>query len=477
MTKRTFIFFPVIILLSICFLRVSCCAQDAAVLYNQARFNQTVKYYRIAANAGDYSGYLNLAVVLKDLGHYRQAIRLLNVAAKKFHQDRAILKLTGRIYFLNKEPQQAIPILKQVLLKDPGDVETLLTLGLCYKDLELEAEAGEILRRALTLEPNNIIAHLTLADIYYRSNKLQESAQEYKSVNLLDASIQHINKFWGNILFELGNYIEAFKIYEKIRALEPENSAVSGRLAIIREKLGTGFFLKEREKRVVEKGRKNVLVNPARVSDGMTFVRVGLVQSADAVELKLSADYTIKTQQGGFLIGQGLSGEVCTVSINSDNKIMCQLSNNEIIVAEEAIVIGPEQPTGTCTIFGVSVGKDDFWHTRDDRSYRGRIEVSAANRKVRIVNILSLEEYLYSVVPSEMLPKWPLEALKAQAVAARSEAVSKLGRHKADGYDFCPEVHCQSYRGVEQETAVTNIAVDETRGLGLYYKGKIVDAV
>jgi stage II sporulation protein D len=477
MTKRFCISLFVVFLLSLCAGRVPGRAQGAAALYNQSRFNQAVRQYRIAANAGDYNGYLNLAVVLKDLGHYRQAIRVLNVAARRFPPDPAILILLGRIHFLNNDPQRAIAVLKQVLRKSPNDVETLLTLGLCYEETGSAAEAGDFLRRALEHEPDNVVAHLSLADIYSRSNKLRESAQEYKAVNLLDASIQHIYTYWGNILYELGNNIEAYKIYDKLHVLEPENTDVSARLGAIHAKLGKDYFLKEREKRGVEKVKKSVLVKPARVTAGMTWVRVGLVQSASTVEMKLSTAYTIKAIKGGFLVGQGEAGQVCTVSVSPDNKIICRLADKDIVVADEPVVISPVDGAGTCTIFGISFGKDNFWHDQDDRSYRGQIEVSAVGRKVRIVNKVCLEEYLYSVVPSEMLSKWPLEALKAQAVAARSEAMSKLGRHKADGYDFCAEVHCQSYKGVEQETAATNLAVDETRGRVLYYKGKVVDAV
>jgi SpoIID/LytB domain protein len=72
---------------------------------------------------------------------------------------------------------------------------------------------------------------------------------------------------------------------------------------------------------------------------------------------------------------------------------------------------------------------------------------------------------------------WPFEALKAQAVAARSEAMVKLGRHKNEGFDFCSEVHCQVYSGVENETEITNQAVDNTRGIIMTYAGKVVDAV
>jgi stage II sporulation protein D len=477
MTKPIRFFIPALICLFLCEVQPACHAQDAASLYNRSKFNQTVKQYRISANAGDYNGYVNLAIVLKDLGHYSQAIRVLKAAALKFPQDRAIPSLLGRIYFLDNAPLKAIEVLRTILQTSPDDFETLLTLGLCYRDANLDAEASEYLQKALLLEPGNVIAHLSLADIYYRGKKLQESAGEYKAVNLLDASIQHFYKYWGSILFELGNYIEAYKVYEKMRAMDPKDEFVLKRLDVIGEKLGKRFFVKEKEKRVVEKQKKNVFVKPLRVSEKMVSVRVGLVRSADLAELKLSTDFVIKTKQGGILLTKGYAGQACAVSASADAKIMCRLSNKDTIIADEPVVIRPQDPKGTCTIFGVQAGKDDFWQSQQDRSFRGDIEIIASGGKVTIINKLSLEEYLYSVVPSEMPPKWPFEALKAQAVAARSEAMSKLGRHKSEGYDFCAEVHCQSYAGVEQETQATNLAVDDTAGLILQYKGKPVDAI
>jgi len=69
------------------------------------------------------------------------------------------------------------------------------------------------------------------------------------------------------------------------------------------------------------------------------------------------------------------------------------------------------------------------------------------------------------------------ECLKAQAIAARSESMKKLGRHKNEGCNFCAEVHCQSYTGVEQETENSTKAVDATRGIVMFYEGKPIDAV
>jgi len=96
---------------------------------------------------------------------------------------------------------------------------------------------------------------------------------------------------------------------------------------------------------------------------------------------------------------------------------------------------------------------------------------------LKVINIVNLEEYLYGVVPSEMPAQWSKEALKAQAVAARSEVMAKLGRHKAEGFDFCAEVHCQVYSGVESETFTTNAAVDETRGVIMISDNKPIDAI
>ncbi len=429
------------------------------------------------ADSGDLRGYLNLAVILKDLGHYRQGIAVLEHARRRYPDDQAILVLLARMYFLNGEPQKAADLLQGPVRNDAAGTEALLLLGLCYDSMGRRDDAGAYLRRALEADPNNIIAHLTLADIYYRSDKLRESEQEYKTVNLLDASIRNIYSYWGAVLVKLGNYREAYRIYEKMRSFDPSDPVTLAQLELVRNKLGETFFAREKEKRLAVKERKKVLAQPARVSDEAVKVRVGLVDSASQVEILVSTGYSIKTKQGNFLVNRGMAGQVCSVSASPDNKVICQLPDAGRIVVDEPVLFIPENSRGTCTIFDIQVAKDEFWQRQEDRSYRGMLEVSAHGSALKVVNVLSMEEYLYSVVPSEMISSWPFEALKAQAVAARSEALHKIGRHKADGYDFCPEVHCQSYTGVERETPATNMAVDETRGQVLFFGGKPVDAV
>lgn len=114
-----------------------------------------------------------------------------------------------------------------------------------------------------------------------------------------------------------------------------------------------------------------------------------------------------------------------------------------------------------------------------DRSYRGRLEIGGYGKaELSVVNIVNIEVYLYGVVPSEMVPSWPLEALKAQAVCARSFALQKAG-YKADSdiqkaYRMEDTVSSQVYKGYEAEKEETNRAVEETKGMVVFYKGDLI---
>ena len=112
--------------------------------------------------------------------------------------------------------------------------------------------------------------------------------------------------------------------------------------------------------------------------------------------------------------------------------------------------------------------------------YRGRIEVFANTRgTLTIVNVLNMEDYVRGVVPNELSPGgYPqLEALKAQAVAARTYAVKNLGQFAAQGFDLLPTTRSQVYRGFSSEHPLTNRAVEETRGVIATYQGEPINAL
>jgi SpoIID/LytB domain protein len=119
----------------------------------------------------------------------------------------------------------------------------------------------------------------------------------------------------------------------------------------------------------------------------------------------------------------------------------------------------------------VRIGKND---------YRGEIHLVLNPRgRINVVNALPLEDYLRGVVPMELSPGvYPeIEALKAQAVAARSYALAHLGQHRDEGFDLVDDTRAQVYGGLSSERELTNRAIDMTRGMAVVFPnedGKLV---
>jgi stage II sporulation protein D len=102
--------------------------------------------------------------------------------------------------------------------------------------------------------------------------------------------------------------------------------------------------------------------------------------------------------------------------------------------------------------------------------YRGSIQIDVSAGKLRAINMVGLEQYLYGVVPSEMPYTWAPEALKAQAIAARSYA---LATRRTGAFDLYPDTRSQVYLGIEHEKPSTNAAVNATAGQVVLYDGEV----
>jgi stage II sporulation protein D len=100
--------------------------------------------------------------------------------------------------------------------------------------------------------------------------------------------------------------------------------------------------------------------------------------------------------------------------------------------------------------------------TYDDRQYHGYVGFHFYEGNISIINRVAIDDYLYGVVPREMEIHWPMEALKAQAVVARTYLLKNLGRFSHLGFDLVDTASAQAYGGIGFEKAVTNEAVDLT---------------
>ena len=111
--------------------------------------------------------------------------------------------------------------------------------------------------------------------------------------------------------------------------------------------------------------------------------------------------------------------------------------------------------------------------------YRGILRFRPESGKLRVINELPMEVYLRGVVPSELGPQvFPeVEALKAQAVAARTYAIKNMGRFNRKGYDICDSPACQAYEGTKNEHEMSDMAVYQTKGMVLYHENELIDAL
>jgi stage II sporulation protein D len=137
------------------------------------------------------------------------------------------------------------------------------------------------------------------------------------------------------------------------------------------------------------------------------------------------------------------------------------------------------KPLGRDSVIYFIPANDQSYLSFNKRSYRGFFILRGTRKGVVLINTLNLEDYLMSVVPGELSPGQfgNIEALKAQAVAARTYAVKNMGQFKDLGYDLVNTPRSQLYMGMSAEHPLSTQAVEETRGEVLKYRGKLINAL
>lgn len=186
-------------------------------------------------------------------------------------------------------------------------------------------------------------------------------------------------------------------------------------------------------------------------------VRVGIaVDTAEAV-VGADAPFTL-TLAGGSALAEAGAGEQWTFTADTAGRLLGESTDGEHVgPVDRPVRVEPR--TGDAVLI-------------TGRPYRGAALIRAVGpRQVTVVNTVALEEYLLGVVPAE-IPATELEAVKAQAVAARTYAIGHLGHRDALGFDFFATVADQVYGGIAEERPTANIAVEETRGQIVSYEGR-----
>jgi len=201
-------------------------------------------------------------------------------------------------------------------------------------------------------------------------------------------------------------------------------------------------------------------------------VRIGLNQNAPAVSIRSSAAFAVqqnRTRTAKFTTVLALDPASTNRVLNRadlDYRMLVELDTGQLLVLPLKTKVRIE-PGGT----PIEI---------ENRTYRGAIEIFGNSRNTfTVVNDLPLEQYLLGVVPNELSPGTfgQLEALKAQAVAARTYVLRNMGQFKNEGYDVCATDACQVYFGAGTEDPLSSRAVTETYGMIAAYDDKPINAL
>ena len=223
-------------------------------------------------------------------------------------------------------------------------------------------------------------------------------------------------------------------------------------------------------------------------------IQVG-IYSGEQISFTLNGVFRYKA--GPFLV----SGRWITAC--SDNKLILQ-NDKQNLEWEDILLFKPlSYENSSFTLHAVTIGVDFHWQRKEDQSFKGNLKLIIEENKVTAVNVLSIEDYLKSVISSEMKATSSVELLKAHAVISRSwllaqiEKSSKLGNHNQKyrthfrteseivrwydredhlNYDVCADDHCQRYQGITRaSTPIVIKAIEETYGEVMLYDGSICD--
>lgn len=217
-------------------------------------------------------------------------------------------------------------------------------------------------------------------------------------------------------------------------------------------------------------------------------VKVGIMNEP-VIDFVLNSEYKVD----GMVQSGSQRAECC------DGKVLWNGKTYDELLFEPQDVAN-----GSFTLVGVTIGVNFHWERKENQSFRGALKLIVEHGKLTTVNILSVEEYLLSVISSEMSATASLELLKAHAVISRSWLLAQIDKNKKlaqsdtqyqtteqsdDEYirwydredhvnfDVCADDHCQRYQGITRESTDTvRQAIDATFGQVLTYDGELCDA-
>ncbi len=453
---------------------------------------ESILLERLGKEPAFTEGWVELASLRKNRGDFTGACAAYETALKSGPDPDIRLHLADALR-LSGALDEAERVYRQLLADAPEDPDPLWGLALT-RDYQsrwgkpaqaevAEREARGFLDRLIKVHPAFAMGHWRFAEVCERLGDREAALAAYGHVLSLDANFKKAHARMARLLERQENYEAALARLDRARAIEPANEELKAQARRLGRKApeAAGRQAARREERWVQ--IRMPKETPLSISP--VTVRVGIDTGLGHLRFKGGAALKVTTPAGTFVtrLEKEMDYQIRYRSAANSSKSVetWALQDGEgrtLATFDARLWIVPEDPRETLALHAVSSGSGYFFAKEEDRFYRGWIEISPRPGKgFNVINWVNLEAYTAGTLPSEMPSSWPLEALKVQAVLARTYALSKMGRHNAEGFDVCDEVHCAAYHGVGAETERTNQAVNETAGMVLKAGKRVLSVV
>ena len=383
------------------------------------------------------------------------------------------------------EPELADAEFSRALATDKGSAWALLGAGRAKLALGKAGEAVDLLRKAALAAPGQSLADFYIGAAYEKLGDDANAAEAYKRAVGADSYFHEGRSILARSYLRQRRYNDAWRQLSKIVEADPGSKLARAMLEKVRPMLtraadpgtppGTAAPVAPAPARDTEPwGDK---MPPLRI--GVSSTPMGKPRARVSATVHGSVDWQAVDPKTGRVLMTADADDSWTirrvpaVKKKKKSKVHLEMRGPDGLVAAvpgDAVLLKPSDPAKSAFTL-----EDDPDHT--PRAFRGELEFAlfSGRKTIRVVNVLGLEDYTHGVVSSEMPQRAPLEALKAQAVVARTHAYfikTVTKRHRKEGYDICDEQHCQVYGGLHAETDRTRAVVQDTRGRVAVYKGK-----
>ncbi len=462
--------------------------RDAAELYFQYQPERALEaYLDLAKETQDREAFLNAAFIAMEQNDLKLAVDVATAAYRAHPQDNEIIQTAAEAYLADGQYASAEMLLSQ-LEEKPGRAELLhINLARAQMGMNEKKLAKSNLKLAVRGKVHTALSNYLLGLLYEEKKDYKKAAKHFQVASEYDHQFIEAKKHYAAALEKTRNYNESYRQYRMVYSADKKDPDVKSALARLLPKLTrsekTLTASKTKEKHTFVKalalapGKKY----PQEIKVGLGMSNVGKPPSRDTLTFVPSHDFTVFDDKGKELL-RGKANETWKAVLEKGNTYLVSPANKKTRF-QKSVTVRPVSHTAgeghTIIVKQLMSGAGMTWASVDDKEYRGKLQIVHNTRLNTLVpiNIVSIDEYLQGVISSEMPTNFPMDALRAQAVLARTYALKHLGKHKSYGYDVCDTQHCQVYGGVSAESERGNAAVESTIGETLHYENKPIESV